>query len=55
MWTDEFKASKFGIFKNKIDKSSLQKKKIYAKKSGYLNVLNQGSYGRLHIMIIIIA
>ena len=27
MWTDEFKASKFGIFKNKIDKSSLQKTK----------------------------
>ena len=54
MWTDVFKASKFGIFKNKIGKSSLEKK-IYAKKSGYLNVLNQGSYCRLHIMVIIIA
>ena len=55
MWTDVFKASKFAIFKNKIDKSSLEKKKIYAKKSGYLNVLNQGSYCRLHITIKIIA
>ena len=26
MWTDVFKASKFAIFKNKIDKSSLEKK-----------------------------
>ena len=34
-----FKASKFAIFKNKTDKSSLKNKKIYAKKSGYLNVL----------------
>ena len=50
-----FKASKFAIFKNKTDKSSLKNKKIYAKKSGYLNVLNQESYCRLHIIIIIIA
>ena len=29
MWTDVFKASKFAIFKNKIDKSSLEKKDLH--------------------------
>ena len=31
MWTDVFKASKFAIFKNKIDKSSLEKKRFMLK------------------------